>query len=94
MSKLKNLLKRNKNVVPTIPVPRSEDEINKDYTEVCAKAGQVQYNLYLLTKNLEALNGRLREIDLEMRQRQELKKVFEAEKAKENAQVETKAANV
>lgn len=44
---------------------RTIEEIQKEYSLVCAEAGQAQYQLFVLEKDLEIKNDRLRSLNLE-----------------------------
>jgi len=39
--------------------------IQKQYTETCAKAGHLQYQLFTLNKDLELINNLLRDLNIE-----------------------------
>jgi hypothetical protein len=80
---MKNPFKKKQNKgIPTEAVPRSEKEINEEYTSLCAQLGQSEYNKTILTKRIEWLTGKLLTVDKEMARRQELNKAAkEAEAA-------------
>lgn len=44
---------------------RTIEEIQKEYSLVCAEAGQAQYQIFVLEKDLEIKNDRLRSLNLE-----------------------------
>lgn len=44
---------------------RTIEEIQKEYSLVCAEAGQAQYQLFILQQDLEIKNDRLRKLNLE-----------------------------
>jgi len=44
---------------------RTIEEIQKEYSLVCAEAGQAQYQIFVLEKDLEIKNDRLRKLNLE-----------------------------
>lgn len=44
---------------------RTIEEIQKEYSLVCAEAGQAQYQLFILKQDLEIKNDRLRKLNLE-----------------------------
>ncbi len=44
---------------------RSIEEIQKDYQNLCLKAGHVQYQVVTLKKDLEMMNEQLRDLNLE-----------------------------
>lgn len=39
--------------------------ITKEYGDLCAKAGHIQYQISVLTSDLEALNLKLKDLNLE-----------------------------
>lgn len=55
-------------------LPRSLDEIKKEYAELLSKAGNAQYLTYVYSKELEQVNGQLVKINQEAAARQELDK--------------------
>ncbi len=70
MSKLLNRFKKHKNKVE----PRAMTEIQAEYVDLRAKAGEVQYQLYVHTKGLATLNARLESLNYEANDRQKLDK--------------------
>jgi hypothetical protein len=54
--------------------PRVLDEIQKEYAELVGKAGQIQYQLFVLDKDLKSINDRLLAINHEAAARKELDK--------------------
>jgi hypothetical protein len=48
--------------------PRELEEIQKEYQETCFKAGQVQYQIDVLTKELKTLNEKLYSVNVEAAQ--------------------------
>jgi hypothetical protein len=44
---------------------RSLADIHAEYSNVCAKAGHVQYGLYIAQKDLELLNQQLKDLNFE-----------------------------
>lgn len=44
---------------------RSIPEIQQEYQNLCLKAGHLQYQVYTFTKDLEAVNKELRDLNLE-----------------------------
>lgn len=63
---------------------RTEDEIRKEYLDLCGRAGEVQYQIQQLTAALNNFNSRLAEVNKEF---VELKE-SEAKKGEENVQTE------
>lgn len=45
--------------------PRPLDEIHKEYTNACFKAGNLQYQISALSKDLALLNDTMRELNFE-----------------------------
>jgi len=66
---------------------RSVAEIQQEYTNMCARAGQLQYQISIATKDLVALNTALQNLNLEAAAAQN--KATAAQ-----AQAEQEAANV
>lgn len=56
---------KNKLAVVEAPAPRSLDDINKEYTALCAQAGQKQYQIKCFQEDLDALNRALRAVNEE-----------------------------
>ena len=44
---------------------RNIAEIQTDYQNMCLKAGHLQYQVYTYSKDLEMVNGQLRDLNLE-----------------------------
>lgn len=44
---------------------RSLEEIQQEYQNLCLKAGHLQYQISAISKDLELVNGQLREINFE-----------------------------
>lgn len=44
---------------------RTVEEIQKQYEQGCFRAGHLAYQIFALSKDLEALNGTLRDLNLE-----------------------------
>lgn len=44
---------------------RSVDDVRIEYSKLCTKAGHLQYQITTLSKELEVLNGSLRDLNLE-----------------------------
>jgi hypothetical protein len=44
---------------------RTVDQIRAEYSQLCAKAGHMQYQLYTLEKDLGIINGTLRDLNVE-----------------------------
>lgn len=47
---------------PVAPVPRALDEINKVYSELCGRAGQLQYGIKNYKEQLEQINAGLKNV--------------------------------
>jgi hypothetical protein len=54
--------------------PRALDEIQKEYGELVGRAGQIQYQLFVLDKDLKTINDRILVINHEAAARKELDK--------------------
>lgn len=54
--------------------PRQLQEINVDYQQLCANAGQCQYQITQFKKQLDVFNARLEEVNNEAAARQKLDK--------------------
>lgn len=63
------------------PEPRSLDEINKDYAELCARAGESQYKVKIEQERLEQLNSALKNLNAEGAARQKLNSEAKASEA-------------
>jgi hypothetical protein len=44
---------------------RTLDEVSKEYGQLCAKAGNIQYQIYVFTKDLALLNEELQTLNFE-----------------------------
>lgn len=44
---------------------RSVDEIQNEYARLCTRAGHMQYQLVTIQKDLDLLNGTLRDLNIE-----------------------------
>lgn len=60
-----NLFKRKKAKFPTSSAPRALEEINKEYSELIAKAGQTQYLVTVYSNELKDLNSKLLKVNQE-----------------------------
>lgn len=69
MSSLKS---KNNKKFPLPPVPRAMDEIQKVYSELCARAGALQYKITIDNKSLDELNEALVNVNNEAAARQQL----------------------
>jgi hypothetical protein len=79
MSKLKKLFNRNKAEAVTIPdtaksdpVPRSKEEINKQYSDVCTQLGHNRVNASLIDKERDNLMRYIESFSNEMKAREDL----------------------
>lgn len=64
-----------------VPSPRKLEEIQAEYNQLSARAGQNQYQSYVLAEDLKSLNRRLVEVNQEAAERN---KLDAAAKAKED----------
>ncbi len=44
---------------------RTIESIHAEYSQICAKAGHAQYQIETLKKDLDILNGQLRDLNIE-----------------------------
>lgn len=44
---------------------RTVEVIHREYSQLCSQAGHLQYNITVLTKDLELLNEQLKSLNLE-----------------------------
>lgn len=51
-----------KQAEPKTPTPRTLEEVNKVYSELCARAGQLQYGIKTYREQLEQLNTALKSV--------------------------------
>lgn len=52
--------------------PRALEEIQREYAETSHKAGQAQYQVFVYTEELSAINGKLYSLNLEAAKRNAL----------------------
>lgn len=64
--------------------PRSKEELNKEYSELCCKAGEVQYQVVALNAQLQDINNRISSL---------AKEAIEADKVAEEAKVKEALAS-
>jgi len=75
------------------PEPRSLEEINKTYGELCARAGELQYKITVDTDQLKQINEALRNVNYEAAARQTLdKQAADVKKAEATPEAEVKNA--
>jgi hypothetical protein len=76
-------------LAPEATTPRSMEEIQKSYGEMCARAGGLQYRIFIDRKELAKTNEILEHLNLEGAARQALdaKAKEEAEQAAKEPQV-------
>jgi len=63
------------------PIPRAFDEIKQAYNELAGKTGQLQYQKYVIERELEQLNQQLINVNNEAAARQNLDKEAAAKTA-------------
>jgi hypothetical protein len=56
------------------PAPRTLEEINKEYTTLCSKAGELQYRVEIEKIQIAQINQKLQELNKEGAERFELDK--------------------
>lgn len=69
-----NPFKRKKEKFPTSTGPRQIEEINKEYSELIAKAGQTQYLVTVYSNELKDINSKLLKVNQEAAARNALAK--------------------
>lgn len=69
---MKNLFKRKKDKFPKPATPRPLDAIKQEYGELRAKAGDIQYRLYVNKEDLRLVNERLLQVNQEANDRMAL----------------------
>lgn len=47
---------------------RNIDDVKNEYGVMCAKAGQLQYQVFTFQKDLDLINGQIRDLNLEAAQ--------------------------
>ena len=52
-------------VAPEAPKARTIDDLHREYSQMCSKAGHTQYQISVLKKDLELLNEQLKALNLE-----------------------------
>lgn len=67
---------------PHKKTPRQLLDIQKEYQELCLKAGQIQYQIKVNSDELEKINDRLYEINYEAAERKDLDAKSEAKAGK------------
>lgn len=86
---MKNPFKRKSEKFPKVQGPRDIKVITQEYSELRAKAGEIQYRLYVSTEDLRIINERLLEVNKEGQQRHELDAELAKSKTAEQTPVET-----
>jgi len=61
-----------------LSVPREMKEIEQEYQQQCYQAGSLQYQIKILNKELDNINGRIEAINKEAAARKQLDKQKEA----------------
>ena len=46
-------------------IERTLEQITQEYSQLCSKAGHAQYQVHVHTKDLEIINGQLRDLNFE-----------------------------
>ena len=49
---------------------RTVDSIHREYSELCARAGHIQYQIAVMSKDLELINEQLKTLNLEAASKQ------------------------
>jgi len=68
------------------PVPRTIEEITKDFTNLCAQAGNTRYQIYVHEQELERLNKLMASLNYEADARKKLDTATSPEAPKEAEQ--------
>lgn len=87
---MKNPFSRKKDKFPKAQAPRELKDIQAEYNNLSLKAGQNQYQVYVLKQDLEYMNRQLVNINQEAAERQKLDKAAAELKAKEAKKEESK----
>ncbi len=58
--------------------PRTLDDCQKQYQNLCLQAGHIQYQIDALSKDLRLINDTLRDVNLEAKKLQDAAKAAEA----------------
>ena len=66
--------------------PRALDEITKEYNNLCAQAGAIQYQIYVYRKELEQVNQALIRVNGEAAKRNKLDQEAKAEVKEEKVE--------
>jgi hypothetical protein len=74
-------------------VPRSMEEIQKEYGELRARSGELQYTIYVYEADLAQMNSRLRGLNNEAAARQQLDKATETKPEVKDVTNEQPATN-
>lgn len=64
---------------------RTEDEIRKEYLDLCGRAGEVQYQIKQLNAALDSFNNRLAEVNKEFVDLKESQKTNQSAEGDSNA---------
>jgi hypothetical protein len=83
-----------KSKIPNPKVPRTLEELTREYQELSAQAANSQYTAYVHNKELERINTRLVEINTEAAERKQLDAANAADAAKAAATEQTKSGAV
>lgn len=85
---MKNPFKPKKDKFPKPTIPRALDAIRQEYGGLCARAGEIQYQLSIGQEDLRRVNARLLEVNTEAAERKALDEAV-AKAAKQTPPVET-----
>jgi septal ring factor EnvC (AmiA/AmiB activator) len=78
--------------VPPTKAPRTVQEIQNEYSNLCAKAGHLQYQIATLGKDLDLLNAQLRDLNFEAASAKNNEEAVKAAAAKEQASAQKEEA--
>lgn len=60
------MAKRKLRSVPKIPEPRTAEQINQEYGNICALLGQAEHRIRIIKKQQDEFSVKLATLDLEM----------------------------
>lgn len=83
---MKNPFNRKKDKFSKATSPRDFDAIKQEYSDLRAKAGELQYQVFLGERNLKAINDRLMQVHQEANEREKLDKEVAAQTEKTEQQ--------
>ena len=73
---------KNKPIKTEKAEPRDLNSISKEYTEIAARAGALQYQILVLKQDLDLINDKMKSLNLEGSERAKLDSELKAREAK------------